>query len=88
MSYDEAVQSSLGLSLDQLDAEWKAWLDYPGDAPPEQPSAPDDDALDLGTREGQVFVGVALGVIACLVVAGIAAFVLAYRSHRAAQSGG
>lgn len=32
VSYDEAVQRALGITLDQLDQEWKAWLGYPGDA--------------------------------------------------------
>ena len=32
VSYDEAVQRALGISLDELDQEWKAWLGYPGDA--------------------------------------------------------
>lgn len=32
VSYDEAVQRALGIDLDQLDHEWKAWLGYQGDA--------------------------------------------------------
>jgi hypothetical protein len=35
VSYDEAVQQSLGINIDELDAQWKAWLEYAGDAPPE-----------------------------------------------------
>src|SRR5690606_42158048 len=33
VSYDDAVQRALGVSLDQLDQEWKAWLGYQGDRP-------------------------------------------------------
>jgi hypothetical protein len=31
VSHEEAVQTALGLSLDELDAEWKDWLGYEGD---------------------------------------------------------
>jgi hypothetical protein len=34
VAYDEAVQRSLGISIDELDAQWKHWLGYQGDAPP------------------------------------------------------
>jgi hypothetical protein len=31
VSYDEAVQQALGMTIDELDAAWKAWLGYQGD---------------------------------------------------------
>lgn len=34
-SYDEAAQRALGISIDELDAQWKQSLDYGGDAPTE-----------------------------------------------------
>jgi hypothetical protein len=42
VSYDQAVQKSLGISLDELDREWKAWLGYQGDKPTtaHKPSSP------------------------------------------------
>lgn len=39
VSYDEAVQSGLGISLDQLDREWKESIGYPvPDLPPATPT--------------------------------------------------
>ena len=31
VSNDQAVQTAFGFSLDELDRQWKAWLDYGGD---------------------------------------------------------
>lgn len=31
VSYDEAVQRALGMTIEELDQAWKAWLGYPGD---------------------------------------------------------
>lgn len=46
VSYDEAVQRALGMTIDELDQAWKAWLGYPGDrvagsldGPPANPPA-------------------------------------------------
>ena len=32
VSYDDAVQRALGMTMEELDQAWKAWLGYPGDA--------------------------------------------------------
>jgi hypothetical protein len=72
VSHEEAVQRSLGMSLDQLDADWKRWLGYEGDradAPPSGPLAPSaseriEDAL------------VTLGIMPFLVVGGAIVVVL------------
>lgn len=34
VTHEEAVRQALGLSQAELDAAWKAWLDYGGDRPP------------------------------------------------------
>lgn len=81
LSYDAVVQTALGLTIEQLDAEWKAWLGYPGDAPPGEPARPNDD--DLTPSERRIVLGVLIGLTTCFTLAGIAAFVLAFRSRRA-----
>jgi hypothetical protein len=46
-SYDDAVERSLGITIDELDAGWKTWLAYPGDQPgtdrPSNPASEDED---------------------------------------------
>ena len=71
VAYDVAVQQALGLSLDDLDREWKAWLDYPGDSPAAAaPSAPQSDGTEIGNGVGSVplliaaLIAVAAGAIA------------------------
>lgn len=46
VTYDEAVQRSLGMTIDELDLAWKAWLGYEGDRPIAAIS--DDDDVDVG----------------------------------------
>ncbi|HMM40945.1 MAG TPA: peptidase MA family metallohydrolase [Thermomicrobiales bacterium] len=69
VSYAEAVERSLGMTIDELDAQWKASLGYQGDAPPElnQPSASEDDEL---TRNELI------GLIACTGVGALAGLAL------------
>lgn len=86
VSYDQAVQAGLGISLDQLDKEWKDWLGYKGDKPV---SATVDAARgDAGTGQhnrdqlvasaSAILVGVA--AILCLVAG--AAYALRSRTTR------
>jgi peptidase MA superfamily protein len=87
MSYDDAVESSLDVTIEQLDAEWKSWLGYEGDAEPDAPAEPgEDDGVDLSDPGVAATVGVALGLITCLALGGLVAFVLAYRARRDSQS--
>lgn len=69
VSYAEAVERSLGMTIDELDARWKASLNYQGDAPPElnQPSTSDDGELSRNEL---------VGLIACTGVAALAGLAL------------
>lgn len=74
VTYNNAVQKSLGISLDELDRQWKAWLEYRGDQP-SATLAP----VDGGTGGGAVgLVDYILAAAALLAVAG-AGIVLARR---------
>jgi hypothetical protein len=44
VAYDEAVERSLGMTIEQLDAAWKDWLGYVGDQPVAGGSNPNDPA--------------------------------------------
>jgi hypothetical protein len=41
VSYDDAVERALGMTIDELDARWKAWLGYAGDRPAAENESPD-----------------------------------------------
>ncbi|RIK47142.1 MAG: hypothetical protein DCC58_00945 [Chloroflexi bacterium] len=86
LSYEQALQFALNISFEELDAQWKAWLGYPGDAPPEGPASGGE--VDFGSPGWIAVIGGAIALITLLVVFGIVAFVLAYRAHRGAQSRG
>jgi hypothetical protein len=80
VSYDTAVESALGESITELDAAWKAWLDYPGDDPDRQ-SAP---ASSDGSRWDAVLLFTALTGGACLLflALAVAALVVLLRARR------
>jgi hypothetical protein len=69
VSFDESVQQSLGMSIDELDARWKASLGYKGDRGPQAldntSSAPNSDNSDL-TRNELIFLISFSGVIALI----------------------
>jgi len=69
VSYAEAVERALGMTIDELDAQWKASLGYQGDAPPDlnQPEATEDDELSRNEL---------IGLIACTGVAALAGLAL------------
>lgn len=80
VSFDEAVEGALGMSIDELDAAWKAWLGYEGDdiagahsdtAAPAQTDNPADDT-DLSSNELAVLIGISgcfsLGGLILLIV--------------------
>lgn len=88
VSYDEAVERALGMSVEELDAAWKAWLGYEGDSQPtgnntdaDTPPRPQtdlDDDDDLSRNE-------LIGFLACTGVfslGGLALFVVALRKVR------
>lgn len=86
VSYDEAVERALGMTVEELDAAWKAWLGYDGDSQPSSNSIDtpprsqidSDDDSDL-TRNEQI------GLVACggvTSLAGLALFVFALRKVR------
>jgi hypothetical protein len=72
VSHEEAVQQALGMSLDELDAAWKEWLEYEGD----RAEGPGTDPLNPGTLERIEDVLVAVGIMPVLVVGGLVAVVL------------
>lgn len=72
VSYAEAVERSLGMTIDELDAQWKASLGYQGDAPPElnQPDSGQTDELSRNELIGLIactglvaLAGLALGIL-------------------------
>lgn len=72
VSYAEAVERALGMTIDELDAQWKASLGYQGDTPPElnQPSSNEDDELSrnelislLACTGIFALAGLALGIV-------------------------
>lgn len=88
VSYDEAVERSLEMSVEDLDAAWKAWLGYEGDRqttgntttanspPPAQIGTGDED--DLSRNE-------LIALLACsgmLSLGGLALFIVALRKAR------
>ncbi|MDQ3549581.1 MAG: peptidase MA family metallohydrolase, partial [Chloroflexota bacterium] len=88
VSYDEAVERSLGMSVEELDAAWKAWLGYEGDRQPSGSDSGDDtppraqtdidDDDDLSRYE-------LIGFLACtglFSLGGLALFVVALRKVR------
>ena len=58
VSYAEAVDRSLGMTIDELDSAWKASLDYQGDAPPETSTPAKSGGSELSRNQW-------LGVVAC-----------------------
>ena len=84
MAYDEAVQSALGVSLTDLDAQWKASLGYTGDRPASAPSGANG-SLARSARYGAI--GVLLGMVSCgAVLALVVAAIILYRRNRRARS--
>ena len=86
VSYDDAVQQALGISVDELDREWKASLGYRGDSGPTAqtgalggpgPGATEPLAADL-TRFGPFAIG---GLL--VIAGGLAAARLRVRRHAA-----
>lgn len=69
VSYDNAVQQTLGIGIDELDQQWKDWLGYGGDAaapvaiPGAERSTPDDQVPFLLTT-----VPLALAALFCIVL--------------------
>jgi hypothetical protein len=51
VSYDEAVEGALGMSIEELDANWKAWLDYAGDQP--VPQVDGDNQVDVDPSDDE-----------------------------------
>jgi len=88
VSYDEAVEHALGMSVEELDAAWKIWLGYEGDSTPasnasngdgpplSQTDIDDDD--DLSSNELIFF----LSCTGILALGGLALFVVALRKVR------
>lgn len=80
VTYDVAVERTLGITIEELDAAWKVWLDYPGDDPDRQagPAAGDssrwDDVLLLTALTG--------GACLLFVALGVAALVVLLRARR------
>ena len=88
VAYDDAVERALGMSVEELDAAWKAWLGYEGDSlptgnttdadtPPRSQIDTDEDD-DLSRNE-------LIGFLACtgvLSLGGLALFVVALRKVR------
>ena len=55
---DAALARAFGITLEQLDQDWKASLDYAGDAPPAAPSSATSSDDDLNETEQAVALGV------------------------------
>jgi hypothetical protein len=82
MAYDEATRSALGVSLFELDAQWKASLGYAGD----QPAAPADAEHATSRREFYGVLGVLLGLASCAALLALAVVALVlYSRHRRAR---
>jgi len=84
MSYDEAVQSALGMTIEELDAAWKASLGYQGDAPTASVAT---DGHDGGsswhvTTGGAVLIGLLGGAVAGVALLWCVAFVLLVRRRQ------
>jgi hypothetical protein len=81
VSYEEAVQQSLGISIDELDAQWKAWLGYAGDqAPtPRDNTGNDVSSEDDLSRNELIFFIACSGIFA---LAGLALGVFSVRNVR------
>ncbi|HYI14493.1 MAG TPA: peptidase MA family metallohydrolase [Thermomicrobiales bacterium] len=88
VSYDEAVERALGMTVEELDAAWKAWLGYEGDSQPTgnntdadtppRPQTDVDEDTDLSRNE-------LIGFLACtgvMSLGGLALFVVALRKVR------
>jgi hypothetical protein len=72
VSHGQAVERTLGRSLDELDAEWKEWLGYDGDADGETAMAP----LTPGRLERAENFLVNFGLMPVLVIGGMIVVVL------------
>lgn len=62
-SHDQAVESVLEITIEELDTQWKAWLGYEGDSPPNRQDS-DVGALLLAGTALAVSVAVAVGAVA------------------------
>jgi hypothetical protein len=71
-SHADAVEQSIGMSLEEIDEEWKAWLDYDGDVATTTPGqAAQPDTLD---RVEEILINV--GLMPVLVIGGMVVVVL------------
>lgn len=64
--HTEAVQQGMGMTLEEIDEEWKTWLDYDGDVAGVEPSEP----LTPGPLERAEEVLINVGLMPVLVVGG------------------
>ncbi|HEX5167286.1 MAG TPA: peptidase MA family metallohydrolase, partial [Thermomicrobiales bacterium] len=86
VSYDEAVERSLGMSTEELDTAWKDWLGYQGDSQPAsdageppRPQIDTDEGDDLSHNEW-------IGFLACtgiFALGGLALGIVSIRKVRA-----
>ncbi len=87
VSYDEAVERALGMTVEELDAAWKAWLGYEGDSSPNSSNsidAPPRSQTD-GVDDSDLSQNELIGFLACTGIsslAGLALFVVALRKVR------
>lgn len=80
VTYEAAVESTLGVSIAELDAAWKVQLDYSGDDPDRQAGP----APNIGSRWDNALLFTALTGGACLlfVALAVAALVVLLRARR------
>jgi hypothetical protein len=86
VSYDTAVEESLGMTVEELDADWKDWLGYEGDSAPsaDTPDAPPRSQIDTDEDEN-LSRNEMIGVVSCFSIfslAGLALFIVALRKVR------
>lgn len=70
VSIAEAVQGSLGMTIDELDAAWRESVGYGGDTPPEQ-QAPDVDSNDDELSNGELIALIACTGVGALIGLGL-----------------
>jgi hypothetical protein len=83
VSYDDAIERSLGISIEEFDAAWKAWLDYPGDDP-DRLAGPES-ATESGWDELLLLIALAGGAALMFLALGVAAVVVVVRARRPAE---
>jgi hypothetical protein len=84
VSQEEALQATLGMSIDELDAAWKDWLGYAGDRTASTNAAPvprqtvDEDQPILTDNEQ-----IGFGIVAALgMLAGLALMIVSFIQYR------